>query len=59
MDTKCNDSVEIKTNNNTKTIDLSVFKTCLCGIVMGFIIYTSSFGIVPIIFIDEATVPVL
>jgi hypothetical protein len=56
MNTKRNDSVDIKTNNNTKTKDLSIFKTCLCGIVMGFTAYSCSFGIVPIVFTIAALI---
>jgi hypothetical protein len=56
MDTKHNDSVEIKTENNTKTKDLSVFKTCLCGIIMGFIAYSGSFSAVPITFTITALI---
>jgi hypothetical protein len=56
MDTKHNNSVEIKTNNNTKTKDLSFFKTCLCGIVMGHIAYSGSFGVVPILFTITALI---
>ena len=56
MDTKHKNTVEIKTNNDTKTKDLSFFKTCLCGIVMGFVAYSGSFAAVPLLFTITALI---